>query len=331
MKSSAALSFFAFFGSAAAVCPNACNGHGSCGRFDRCDCYAGFTGGDCAGKTCAYSVAWSDTAAHSYAECGNRGECNRESGLCECNEGYEGKGCKRLSCAEGCSGHGTCETMAEVNGGYTGWDKDKIMTCKCDPGYEGSDCASRMCIPGDDPMSVKTDAGADQVNQVSLLTITGSGAITAGDFTLKVTDWRGETWETWPIALSAVVPTGIEVKEALEALPNHAVPEVTVTVSDGAGNPASTTTRVWSITFKDARNSGDVTLEANTVGCTTQGCQPVVTGIAGSHTAVVTKFTAATTESLVCSARGDCDSEMGLCKCYDGYTGEACEMQTIII
>lgn len=324
MKSSLAL--FALLGSASAVCPDACSGHGSCGRFDRCDCYAGFQGGNCAGKTCAFATAWSDTGAHSYAECANRGDCNRESGLCECYDGYEGKGCARLSCIDNCNNHGTCETMVEVNSGYTGWDAKKIMTCKCDPGYEGPSCAQRMCIRGDDPMSVKSEGTSnDQVPQISTLVIEDSSAVTSGDFTLKVTDWRGEVWETWPITLTAAIPTGIEVKEALEALPMHAVPSVGVVFT------GTTTARTWTITWSSPANSGAVTVDINNVPCTAQGCQPVITGVVADTTIDVTTTTPSTMESLVCSDRGDCDSEEGLCECFEGYTGEACNTQTIIM
>merc|ERR1711871_1907447 len=51
---------------------------------------------------------------HFYMECSNRGLCDRKTGECECFDGYTGIGCNRLACAEGCSGHGTCETVDEL-------------------------------------------------------------------------------------------------------------------------------------------------------------------------------------------------------------------------
>ena len=47
-------------------------------------------------------------------ECANRGLCDRSTGECECFDGYTGSGCQRLACPEGCSGHGTCETVDEL-------------------------------------------------------------------------------------------------------------------------------------------------------------------------------------------------------------------------
>jgi len=102
-----------------ASCPNACSGNGICGAQDKCSCYQNWQGADCSARTCPSTLAWADTAdgtnqAHYYAECGNKGICDRKSGECKCFDGYEGKGCRRSTCPEGCSGHGTCEYIEEL-------------------------------------------------------------------------------------------------------------------------------------------------------------------------------------------------------------------------
>ena len=52
--------------------------------------------------------------AHFYAECSNKGFCDRKTGECACLDGYEGVGCERTACPRGCSGHGTCEPLRDL-------------------------------------------------------------------------------------------------------------------------------------------------------------------------------------------------------------------------
>jgi len=91
--------------------------------------------------------------AHFYKECSNKGICNRGTGLCECFPGYAGEGCSRTACANDCSGHGTCQRLAETSPQYRGWDMYSTQECVCDSGYFGSDCSLRKCPRGDDPVT----------------------------------------------------------------------------------------------------------------------------------------------------------------------------------
>ena len=102
--------------------------------------------------------SWAE--AHFYAECSGKGTCNRDSGLCECAEGYTGEGCTRVSCpsstSEQCSGHGTCERISDddtLHNRYRSWDRSKTQHCVCDPGFMGIACDMRMCPAGDDPIT----------------------------------------------------------------------------------------------------------------------------------------------------------------------------------
>jgi len=67
---------------------------------------------------------------HFYMECSNRGLCDRKTGECECFDGYTGIGCSRLACAEGCSGHGTCETVDELRRQTPAWQSFSVQTFK---------------------------------------------------------------------------------------------------------------------------------------------------------------------------------------------------------
>ena len=171
--------------------------------------------------TCSpYSEAWVDVAtgdqdAHNYAECSNKGACDRKEGTCKCYAGYEGKACQRTACPSGCSGHGVCQYIEELAGTktYTAeWDRTKSQGCKCDPYWEGSDCSSRMCPKGDDPLT-------DGVNEVQLLSVTGSKK-TTGNFAIKYTDNFGFEWTTRPVNFCGGIACG-----------NVAVPDATDTTN----------------------------------------------------------------------------------------------------
>merc|ERR1711968_77073 len=145
--------FLALVGFAAAECPNACSGHGTCGSKDSCSCYQNYQGSDCSERTCYFGIAHVDTPkgdlnadgmvsgplttvitgsevypwgtteqypntdaneGHFYMECSNKGICDRKSGECDCFDGYTGTACSRAACPNDCSGHGTCESIKEL-------------------------------------------------------------------------------------------------------------------------------------------------------------------------------------------------------------------------
>jgi len=314
----------------AAECPEACNGHGFCGEYDKCSCYRNWQGNSCADRTCPFDIAFVDiphgdlnmdgklddeitlygaqindvyafevyptdgyqvnrnsdddsaddvmyttTSArekaasfydmaedgHFYAECSNKGMCDRKSGQCDCFDGYSGAACRRVACPNDCSGHGTCETIQETSisdttsYSYQLWDRYKTQVCNCDPGYFGIDCAQRNCPFGDDPLST------DQHDEIQWLTLRTHGDGTAGPidaklangdtggdsayflgdldiegtFTLGYKDEFGEYWNTSPIkaesysvAYEAELASALE--KALEGIPNGVFEDVTVEV-----------------------------------------------------------------------------------------------------
>lgn len=109
--------------------------------------------------------------AHFYAECSNKGTCNRQSGVCECFEGYTGEGCSQTACPNNCSGHGECKTIKDLDPSYKLWDDDKTQKCVCDSKYSGPDCSQRRCPKGDDPVTrykgftrIKLKSGTEHPN-----------------------------------------------------------------------------------------------------------------------------------------------------------------------
>jgi hypothetical protein len=45
----------------------------------------------------------------------------------------------------------------------------------------------------------------------------------------------------------------------------------------------------------------------------------------------VAETTKGTYESFECSNRGACDGKSGLCRCYEGYSGQSCQTQTVLV
>jgi hypothetical protein len=124
---------------------------------------------------CPKGPAWADKAystdlAHRSTECSNAGACNRETGLCECYEGFTGSACQRSTfwlsiiifillivpcisacvtalCPNDCSGHGACRTIRDVSlydgfgFAYSNWDNSSVTMCDCDERYFSADCS----------------------------------------------------------------------------------------------------------------------------------------------------------------------------------------------
>eukprot|EP00939_MAST-03C_sp_MAST-3C-sp1_P000406 g406.t1 len=158
-----------------------CSGHGMCSGAPEyiCSCFGGWTGPDCADRSCPSGRIWfgpphDDDASHrKRSECSNRGICDRSSGTCVCQPGFGGAACAFLTCPTGvdydpattqCSGHGRCLFMwelaqaagqtygSEPNNPLT-WDFDKTKGCYCDQGWGGIACDKRLCPSGDNPLT----------------------------------------------------------------------------------------------------------------------------------------------------------------------------------
>jgi len=349
------------------ACPNKCSGHGSCGKNDVCICMQNWVGGDCAGRLCPFARAWHDTAegdddAHYYAECANRGICDREKGVCECDEPFTGSGCRRMGCPADCSGHGTCEFMEElaqndydkrVGGGagrkYTLWDQEKIMGCRCDPGFEGHNCAKRVCPKGNDPLTT------DQFEMVQAINLNKESI----EGFLTYHDPYGNAWTTERIAfgtfaLQADTCKAIEV--ALRRLPNNVLNTVSVTDVSGyqeftrksktsdegtlgaaiTGGGLGGTSTICLVTFKPEPGTTGYQnlLECDISVHNADGQHPKTLGDPTGVCSVIEVSTDAVrplTELVECANRGQCDGATGMCKCYTGHMGLACQKQEALV
>jgi len=150
--------------------------------------------------------------------------------------------------------------------------------------------------------------------------------------------------------------TALEVRRALMEIPNHVFDDVEVNweeVSESSNNqndatPLSKKYNKYSVTFISPATSGKQNLlVCNFKGCDYDGCQPRFTGIGkigdtaansyrkchvrGYYEENGSENNVGTGENAECSNRGICNTEEGLCECFDGYTGDACSVQTILV
>lgn len=273
MRVLTAVALLGFASRATAECPNLCSGHGFCGDNMVCTCFDGWMFADCSERVCPYEIAFADEPSaagtfHNYVECSGRGICDRDSGECECLEGYTGKACKRMACPNDCSGHGTCERMKDLTytstpGSYSGdlvesahsfghiasqsWEWDKAMACKCDPGYIDIDCSRRMCPKGNDVVDqrVNTDDTFQWQKQVITFHAAGTAGDGAGsaassfvgmDFALTFVSGLNESFTTIPIEIADVTsipPADVQndIRDALIGLPNKVITDCNVAVA----------------------------------------------------------------------------------------------------
>jgi hypothetical protein len=348
-----------------AACDNQCSGHGTCMTDDVCMCYDNWgvglshDSGDCSERVCPFELAWVDAPSdigtfHKYAECAGRGICARDTGECECFDGYEGKGCQRTTCPNDCSGHGTCEYIEDLSYAaswddamldhfedgnhefkYSSWDKKKVRGCVCDSLYGDVDCSKKMCPYGTDVLDTRDNLLVSTKYQVQKLTFNPSidlNDIHGKTFALTFKSRLNETFTTIPIAMdTGDLPDLVhDIQLALLNLPNKVIDGITVAAALLDENVQV------NVTFTgDAVQGHQHHLIVEDYECSS-GCTPKITGlnlqtrngIFGSNS---TEYQLADFNSYECGRRGKCDYSTGLCSCFLGYTGDNCNTLTTLV
>ena len=304
-----------------------CFGNGRCTGLTgdwKCECFPGFFG-DCSMRTCPTGPAWfseprvANIAHDVEMECSNVGKCNRNTGECECDEGYEGSACERSTCLPSenpCSGNGRCLSMkslaakrmtheGEVNPITYGskhhrpetWDATMRYGCYVDVyGYTESYHNITSYI-GQELSELECPYGYDARLLTPFYEKQSLACEASGGFIRLA--FRGHI--TPPIYSNT---TYSELEDYLEAF---------TVVGDVLAE-------------KDSGNSGDSICAvgaANTVFITfitELGYIPLVSvwenNLDGAASVTITQIQNATGVLKECAGRGDCDRSSGKCKCW---------------
>jgi len=293
--------------------------------------------------------------AHFYMECSGKGECDRKAGQCVCYPGFTGASCQRSTCPSDCSGHGLCRTLREVavgalsrravsgQGGnmnlvgvrtafdYSLWDADKHQMCVCDAGFDGIDCTQRTCPRGNDPLKPKTErwcGGQICADEVQAFRLSSAGSSTykftfvSGRNATLVAYFTVDTAVGLPGAvadpkhfLAADDTNAGIIMDALRSIPGGELQFVEVRAK--SDDLTDIDSRLFEVTFAGL-NGNQYMLE--------------LTPVSGDGKIELAPYEVVmgNTEDTECSNRGLCDRVTGLCKCFGGYFGVACEYQNAL-
>jgi len=304
-----------------------CAGRGICNRESGdCECFPGYEGKACQRSTCPNSCS-------GHGQCAYIADLPYQVAPFDWYNNYYGN--------------------SDVNGDflpqmpktftYHGWDNHKTRGCVCDPEWGDVDCSKRMCPYGNDIMDHRQDMTASQKYHTQSITFKLNGGVNAQDeqtFALTFKSKLNETFTTTPIVWAHPGATSAsandffdfshDVKTALEALPNNVVDQVTVSTTSVVASSRVTATMLVTFTGDNVQGKQNLlTVRSYLCG---DGCTPKLSGLelVPGESAIV-ETVVADFNSYECGRRGKCNYDTGLCACFAGYTGPACNTITALV
>jgi hypothetical protein len=316
-----------------------CWGNGWCEKGNYvCHCHDGFYG-DCQTLKCPVGRAWfhepaKDNIAHDiFVECSGVGNCNRDSGECECKYGFEGPACERSSCIGDpptgavCYNKGRCRSMRKM-GDYhkdqTGspapvdygshphnamsWDADMIYGCIPDEyGWYNAEY-NITTITRQNGIEYNCPAGHNRrmMDKVYQQGLNYSTVFEIQEIVCEA--WTGTFQLSFRGATTENIPAGAtpdQLKALLEALPTVGSVKISMSAS---------------ILCNDLE-----THYTNVTFLSTFGYLPKLEVVNNRlrgfrRSVVVNRIQTGTPETMMeCSGHGECDRSMGECKCWPGY------------
>jgi hypothetical protein len=169
-----------------------------------------------------------------------------------------------------------------------------------------------------------------------------------GDFSIDFRPLSGGVFTTGKISQTLGGDSSAAIANALNSLPNNVVDNVQVTQNNDACAVQTSTKNTknglrnvdilagYTVSFDAYTNSGTQNLMSVNAAACSDGCQPLLSGLAdGAGTAVTTATVvvgqAAESNSFECGARGKCDGSSGICECFEGFTGESCSTLSTLV
>lgn len=298
------------------ACPNDCSGHGTCSAIDNM-----FSSSDRLDAVAAQGYSYEDDP---YTLKDNGWDSQKTRG-CICDPGYGEYDCSKRMCEFGTDPMDNRPNL-NVAAKYT---MHKITLVGTNAGNTGG--AYSPSAP-----------------------LFATGAITGGTqfqnslntFALKFTSALNETFITAPINLvqsaSDCHNFTIHVERALLALPNNVIDDVKVAAACGVSNFPGTyyntneNSNRWyttlNVTFIGKNVQGKQHLLQPIIRACGEGCYPKLSGLElAPRTVNVTEVVQSDFQSIECGNRGKCDYTSGVCDCFEGYTGAACNIITALL
>lgn len=320
-----------------------CASKGICDRESgTCECFAGYEGKACQRTSCPN-------------DCSGHGRCEYIENMVFKNSIWD---YEEADAANNRISYTSSNRDSAKSFDYRYWDKTKTRGCVCDPEYADVDCSKRMCPYGNDVMDHRPDTTDAFVYHTQRITFTATDTKELKDvatkdrtFALKFTSKLNETFTTIPIVFKGYTNTGEtgeaqtvlthdqwntfsdDVEAALMALPNEVIDNIDVRywMPDAAATPE---VGYMNITFTGSHVQGTQNLlEVVHTNCG-DGCTPKLDGFQlgiSAHMTETETDESADWNSYECGRRGKCDYDSGVCECFEGYTGIACNTITALV
>jgi hypothetical protein len=335
-----------------------CSGKGICDRSTgECECFDGYGGKGCQRMTCP-----NDCSGHGTCEYIEELTFGASSGA------YFGRVVPDVAHTAEASVQSivkSAKTFSDTADEL--WDFHKSMACTCDPGYIEVDCSRRMCPKANDVMDERLNIADAMKYQIQNITLYAAGNDGQGNsseihefygksFALTFISTLNESFTTIPIDIGYDTSVTLtennladDITASLKGLPNKVITNVNVNTTLGYETRTAVTNVAKSadiaflnieVEFVGASTMGPqhlLTVEAEKCAI---GCTPRIKGLdlmsvdtkpTNSAISFVTEKQAADYNNYECGRRGKCDYDKGLCECFEGFTGEACSIQTALV